>query len=171
MKQLVLWAHPVLSMGQPLSSFSVQLKHKSECIYVCVCAQLRVSEFGTEWGVYSRRRAVGVARQTVSGSVAVFPHGVLILHHAARTTIQAELAILEVPTLGAMFGTLETKRDEGKLNCIILHSNHTTTTYKEEFGVNWRIWNTIYIWHFNLDFLPARGRMWSHWGVGTVRDR
>lgn len=104
-------SHPVLvSMGQPLSSITVQLKRRNiRCeivLIVCaVCACSRVFAMC----VHSRQCAVGVAGQTVSCRIAVLPHSLLILLHTAGTMVHTELPVLELSTLCTMFCTLKTR--------------------------------------------------------------
>lgn len=94
-------AHPaLLSRGQPLSSITVQLKQRStECetiVIVCAkCACVLVFESC----VHSRQCAVGLAGQTVSCSIAVLPHSLLVLLDTAGTMIHTKLTVLEVLTL------------------------------------------------------------------------
>lgn len=100
-------AHPVLvSTGQPLSSFTVQLKRdvlgpKSFSLgvctaHVCVCV------------AHSRQCAVGVAWQTVSRGVAVLPHSLVVFLHATGAVIHAEISILELSALHTVFCSLRT---------------------------------------------------------------
>lgn len=99
-------AHPVLvSTGQPLSSITVQLKknalgRKSFSLVVCACACTR--------DAHSRQRAVGVAWQTVSCSITVLPHSLVVFLHTTGAMIHTEISILEVSALYTMLCSLRT---------------------------------------------------------------
>lgn len=61
---------------------------------------------------HSRWRAVGLAWQTVSGGIAVFPHSMQIALDATGTPVHTILAVLEIPTLRAMLSTLRRKQSD-----------------------------------------------------------
>lgn len=63
--------------------------------------------FRLEAVVDLRQCAVSVAGQTVSCSVAVFPHGLLVFLHSARTTFHTKPFILVMQTLSAIICTLK----------------------------------------------------------------
>ncbi len=57
----------------------------------------------------SREGAVGLTGQTVSRSIEVLPHSVLVLFHPTGTALDTHVSILKVQTLLAVFWTLQKK--------------------------------------------------------------